>query len=230
MSRKKVLIIEDELLIAEDIKQYLTQKGYEVVDIAISYETAIKILKNQLVDIVLLDIVLYGTKSGFEIANYINKHIHIPFIYLTSHTDREFLEKAKETAPKAYLSKPIQKESLFATLEMATFLPNEQNSKIVINDGKISHYIDKNEIVLIKSDHVYLKVYLENIDKPLVTRNTIKNMLINLSGSGFISPHRSYIVNIEKIEFIDKSDLIINKTRIPISRSQKQAILQVLKE
>ncbi len=119
MPKTKALIVEDEVIIAEDIRQILISIGYEVVGIATKYSRAIEMLRTMEVDFVLIDIILGGAKSGIDLAADINEHHKIPFIFLTSHADAATVKRAKEVKPNAYLLKPFTRDDIFATLEIA---------------------------------------------------------------------------------------------------------------
>ena len=121
MSSIKALIIEDEPLIAEDIRDYLSNMDYQPVDVAYSKEQAFRFLEKYELDIVLLDINLGSKTDGIEIAKIINEKYKIPFIYLTSYSDKATLEMAKKTHPWGYLVKPFQEHDLFTSLEIALF-------------------------------------------------------------------------------------------------------------
>ena len=112
----KIGIVEDELLIAEKIKMILVDIGYEVCEPVSSYNEAVEMFKIKKPDIVLLDINLGGEKDGIDIAAEINKHYHLPFIFLTANSDGATIERAKEVKPFAYLVKPFTKDELFAKL------------------------------------------------------------------------------------------------------------------
>lgn len=119
MSKKKALIVEDEVIIAEDIKQILLSLDYEVVGIATKYTTALDSLETNDMDVALVDIMLGGSKNGIDLAHQIIERFKIPFIFLTSHADAATVKKAKETQPSAHLLKPFSKDDLFTTLEIA---------------------------------------------------------------------------------------------------------------
>ena len=115
----RVLIVEDEMITAVNIKKLLEEEEYSVCGIAMSGEEAIKIFIKEKPDIVILDIVLQSSKDGIEVAHYIRKSSDIPLIFLTAHTDTETVERAKATYPQGYISKPITTRDLLLTLEMA---------------------------------------------------------------------------------------------------------------
>lgn len=119
MSEIKIFIIEDEAIIAEDIAELCRLLGYEVMDTAHSAGQALNILKDEQPDLILLDINLEDDIDGIEIAEYINGHYSIPFIFLTSYADIETLKRAKKTKPMGYIVKPFNKEQLLSTIEIA---------------------------------------------------------------------------------------------------------------
>lgn len=119
MSGIKVLIVEDEPLIAKNIGMYLNNNDYEVAGIAYDPEDAFYQLKKQQPDFAILDINLENDKTGIDVADYINRNNFIPFIYLTSYSDKETIEKAKQTNPSGFIVKPFNEKTLYATIEIA---------------------------------------------------------------------------------------------------------------
>jgi DNA-binding NarL/FixJ family response regulator len=121
MSDIRVLIVEDEPLIAEDIAATLLQADFDVSAIAYSKEDALYQLMMNQPDMVLLDINLNGGIEGIEIAEQIKRKFTLPFIYLTSYSDKQTLEKAKKTEPSGYIVKPFSEASLCAVIEIALY-------------------------------------------------------------------------------------------------------------
>lgn len=115
----KVLIIEDEPLIAEDIAACLRRSDYQVSGILYGADEVMQELNNNTPDIVLVDINLNGAQQGIDIARLINQHFQLPFVYLTSYSDRKTLELAKDTSPAGYVVKPFTEPGLRAALEIA---------------------------------------------------------------------------------------------------------------
>jgi DNA-binding LytR/AlgR family response regulator len=115
----KILIVEDELIIAEDMQNMLTKMGYEVVGNAMDAEEALEILATETPDLMLLDINLGGKKDGIDLANEINEKYQVPFIFTTSHTDSATVQRAKITKPINYLVKPFKAEQLYTAIEIA---------------------------------------------------------------------------------------------------------------
>lgn len=123
----KILIVEDEPLIAEDIQGYLEESGFIVTGIASDGETTLEMLEKTLPDALLLDITLGSEPDGIELAKMIRDRFQIPFVFLTSHADKATLERAKQTFPAGYLLKPFDGRDLMTSLEIALF--NHMNKK-----------------------------------------------------------------------------------------------------
>ena len=95
----KILILEDQLIIARDLKGILQSLGYAVVGMVTSVKKAEEILRQQPVDLILLDIIVQGDEDGIDLAQKIREQYHIPFIFITSHSDPNTLERAKNSEP-----------------------------------------------------------------------------------------------------------------------------------
>lgn len=117
--RLKILIVEDEPLIAEDIADLCQLNGYEVCGIAHRGGPALTLIESERPQLVLLDINLEDQISGLDIAAYLREKYAIPFIFLTSYADAGTLAKVKETAPLGYIVKPFTGEQLYSTIEIA---------------------------------------------------------------------------------------------------------------
>lgn len=121
MSKIRILIVEDEVLIAEDIRESLNNSDYEVVGVVYDYEAALQQLDQSEPDFVLLDINLGNNTDGFKIAEVINERYHIPFVYLTSYASKTIVDQAKHTRPMGYIVKPFDEGDLFTSIEIAMF-------------------------------------------------------------------------------------------------------------
>ena len=117
----KILVVEDEGIVAEDILQSLENMGYIVPKVLSSGQEALKVIPKIKPDLVLMDIVLRGTLDGIETSKRIKEKYNIPIIYLTAYADRDTLEKAKKTEPYGYLLKPFDVRELRITIEMALY-------------------------------------------------------------------------------------------------------------
>ncbi|UPK66757.1 sigma 54-interacting response regulator [Chitinophaga filiformis] len=118
--KKKVLIVEDEFIVANNLRQVLQRFGYEVSGIAASGEEAEELLQREKPDIALLDIRLQGKLSGIDLARKLRSE-HIAFIYLSANSNRKILEEARATEPYGFLVKPFRKKDLMVMLDIAWY-------------------------------------------------------------------------------------------------------------
>lgn len=236
-----VLIIEDELLIAEDMRIQLEELGYEVIGIASSHKEAMALIKECNPDIALIDIIIEGDKDGIEVAADIKKNKNIPIIFITSHADKQTVERVKLVKPDGYLVKPFNSKDLYTAIEIAFFNhvnkeksgKGEENNSFALKDCifiKKDYLLVKikfNELKFVKAEGNYVEVYCEN--KKLLTRSTLKDFLTKLPRDKFIQVHKSFAVNIEFIDAIEYNNLLIGKERIPLSRTLVNDIKKLLK-
>ncbi|ABE53145.1 response regulator [Methanococcoides burtonii] len=129
MSQIKILIVEDEKIVALGIKKMLKNLGYLVPSIASSGEEAISKAEITFPDLVLMDIMLKGDMDGVEAADQIRKRFEVPVVFLTAYSDEKILERAKRTNPYGYIIKPFEENSLHATIELA--LHNYKEEKAI---------------------------------------------------------------------------------------------------
>ncbi len=122
----KILIVEDEALIAKDIEFSLRQLDYHIVGIAFDGMTALDMIHSRLPDLILLDIELNGDISGIDIANVLNEKYSIPFIYLTSYADPCTIDMVKKTLPFGYILKPFSERELYGAIELAVYRLDEK--------------------------------------------------------------------------------------------------------
>ena len=130
----KILVIEDEYVLAVGLKEELKQFGYNVVSIIDSGEEAIQQIQELSPDIIILDIMLSGEIDGIDSAQKIQSNYDIPIIYLTAYANDDILERAKNTKPFGYLVKPVKREELHATIEMALYKHREDKKIRELND------------------------------------------------------------------------------------------------
>ncbi|ETA68099.1 MAG: two-component system, response regulator PdtaR [Methanolobus sp.] len=117
----KILVVEDESIIALNIKKKLKSFGYTVPALATTGEEAIKMAEITFPDLILMDVRLKGEMDGIRTAEEIRKDFDIPIVYLTAYSDDEILEKAKKTKPYGYIVKPFKANDLRSNIEMALY-------------------------------------------------------------------------------------------------------------
>lgn len=232
MSGIRILIVEDELIIAEDMSSKLEQLGYDVVGIAINYDQAIELLEEEKPDLALLDIMIEGDRDGIEIGKTISASYFIPFIFITSHADKRTVAQAKMVKPSGYLMKPFEKDDLFTAIEIA--LTNFNQSSIVSQERKIK------DCLFIKENNLYLKVKFSDIlwmkaegnytmiytsQRRHMVRKIIKEILDQLPDS-IMRLHKSYAVNIEKIDAINSTFVLVKEEEIPLGKVYREEIMK----
>ena len=121
MDSVKILVVEDEVLVAKDIKRSLDDLGYAVTSVVPTGEEALARVKSDRPNLILMDIVLKGKLTGIQTAEMIHYSFDIPIIYLTAYSDSQTIEAAKKTEPYGYLLKPIVQEELFTNVEIALY-------------------------------------------------------------------------------------------------------------
>lgn len=116
MFRKKILVVEDEPLIALNLQSELEKEGYEVIIDCFTVDQALLLIKKEQPNLVLIDINLNDEKTGIDLGEILLEENEIPFVYLTSYSDKLTLEKVRETRPYGYLVKPFNAENLIAAV------------------------------------------------------------------------------------------------------------------
>ncbi len=119
MNSAKILVVEDEWVVADQLCRSLEDLGYTVCSKASTGDEAIRKVETDGPDLILMDIVLKGKMDGIEAAGRINSKFNIPVLYLTAYTNQEYIERAKQSNPFGYLVKPYNQEELSANIEMA---------------------------------------------------------------------------------------------------------------
>ncbi len=129
MDQHDIMIVEDEVLIAAELKEKLISFGYSVSSTTTSGEKALELLRQVKPDLILMDIQLKGKLDGIETARLIQEFHQIPVIFLTAFADREFIQKAKVCTPFGYLIKPVDIRELHSTIEMALYKVKMEREK-----------------------------------------------------------------------------------------------------
>lgn len=145
MSKVKILIVEDESIIAGSLKDILEDYGYEVTDIAATGEEAIEKCGKNIPDLTLMDIRLQGSMDGIETAAHIYEKFDIPVVYLTAYAGDDFLERAKQTKPFGYILKPFDERILHPTITMA-LEKHQQEKELRENKKQFSTFIEEKPV------------------------------------------------------------------------------------
>lgn len=131
---KKILIVEDEALIAAEIESTIELLGYKVCGKAMNGDKALDLFKNTKPDLALLDINIKGSLNGIDLAQIIRKNYNFPFVFLTSYSDLETLKKVQETMPYGYIVKPFTDKDLRSNIELAIFKHEQEIARSKMPD------------------------------------------------------------------------------------------------
>jgi CheY-like chemotaxis protein len=172
-----ILIVEDEEIVAMDIKDMLTDLGYNVQGMASSGEEAIKEIEKGNPDIVLMDIMLGEEKDGITTAEEIRSSFNIPVIYLTAYADDTTLERAKKTAPYGYILKPFQEKELNTAITMALYKHSLVMKIKEETENALAAIIGSIEIMLEEAPKKYDKEALIKIDIIKKSAHKIKDAI-----------------------------------------------------
>ena len=188
---------------------------YENALTAYDMEDAMLLLEEHTFDLVLLDIDLGDSPSGIEIAKEL-KSRSIPFIYTTSYSSKELVNKALDTNPLGYLVKPIERANLFTALEMAFHKITHNN--LIIPNGKTTLRLDFDTIMYIQAEGNYIDIYTEN--KKFTFKKSLKSLEDEL-GDQFVKINRNVIIN--KIHLLQSGSTMLmkNGTQFKLSRKYK---------
>ncbi|QNL22678.1 response regulator [Hyphobacterium sp. CCMP332] len=236
MKKFKILIVEDDNLIAESLQDIILALDHEVAGIAGNAKSAMEMIQLEKPDLALLDIQINGSIDGLELADMIKAESDIPFIFTTAFADTSTLEKAKELGPFGYIVKPYGIKDVNAAIQIAMSNHSSVQSLKKTSDQAML----KNNHLFVKADSRLIKIKDDEIlyveakgdyaifktsSKSYVVHSTMKNIENKLSSRNFVKVHRSFIVNLDKIVDIEDTNLLINDKIIPISRSNKNALM-----
>lgn len=218
-SNIKILIVEDEPLIAEALKTYLLHLNLKEIHIEYELKHALEVITNNSFDLVLLDIRMQGQYDGITIGLALSEK-QIPFIYITAHSDKDMIKKMSETKASAFISKPVRKEELLlnVTFVLNSILENTKNI-ITVRSGHDLVPVEKKKLLYLKTDGNYLELYLTNNEKILV-RTSIDRFLEEIQDADFLQTHRSYIINKNQLKFLKTDSVVlVSEDVVPVSRT-----------
>jgi DNA-binding LytR/AlgR family response regulator len=245
MAKIRILIVEDEWIIAEDMATMLRKIGYEIVAMAKNYDQAVSVMSNNQIDIALVDITLAGSKDGIEVAKEIREKYDLPFIFITSHSDPQTVQRAVAIQPNGYLVKPFEQQDIYTAIELAihNFSGKSPSNEAIHHDHDVGGLVVKDSF-FIKEEHIYIKVRFEEIlwmksdgnyidlctkDKSHVVRSSLKVFLDQLPENMFFQTHRSYVVNIKRISTIEPGVVKVGTQEVPLGRAFRDPLFKLMK-
>lgn len=247
-----ILILEDEGIVALSLEDTLQLAGYHVCGVADNGESALQIAEKEAIDLVLLDIHLRGEWDGIETGRRIKAIKNVPIIYLTAFSDRETLQRAKETHPAAYLIKPYQPQSLLVAIDVALHnfaagktadlsdalparegqAPGEDerepvlcfNDAIFIKENYKFNKVNFRDIYYLESENNYTRVFTKT--RNFLVRHSLNKVMSAIHDTAFIRVHRSYIINADHLDKFDNHSVFLSAHEIPLGRNYKDDFLK----
>ncbi|MEI6140812.1 MAG: response regulator [Mariniphaga sp.] len=233
MSKLKILIVEDELLVSTDIEESLLNMGYDVLNAVATGKAALREVEKCLPDVILMDIMLKGDLTGIETATLIKQKHDVPIIYLTANADMSTINKAKISLPYGYIIKPFTDKDLQTNIEIARFkfendlkmkMESDQFNQIFgLGKDKKEHIIiqGKNGLERIRPDDIYFIEGTENgsifhlLDDEITSEKRLDKIGELFPGDDFMQINEMFIVNIKKIFVVKFPEIIIaDKMRV----------------
>ncbi|MBR9832089.1 LytR/AlgR family response regulator transcription factor [Acidiluteibacter ferrifornacis] len=215
-----VIIVEDDFIVADHLRLILEKHQVTVIGILDNVD---EVIQNTSLnpDLYFVDIRLTGDKTGIDLGIYLNE-IKQPFVYLTANNEIPTVKQAALTKPISYITKPYKESDIVALLEI--FKTNNQKTiQIRTSYGKKS--IEQSKILYLEASGSYVKIVTAN--STFLERASLSLYEEELNDQ-FIRIHRSFIINKSHIEQYNATTVYINNTELPISRSYKDGLKNVL--
>ena len=231
MDSIKVLVVEDEPIAARDLAIILEELGYQVLATVDNGLDAFATVTREQPDLVLMDIEIRGELDGIALGQKINDHHPLPIIYLTSANDPETISRAKETSPQAYMVKPFDSKRLQIAIDLAVHNFKDRQATQNLENYKIkdSLYIKidnryqklpMTEILFVEASGSYVYIHTDQARHTLAIN--LHQVEMEIVGKRFMRVHRSYIVNLGKVDSFEKARLFIGDHTIPISKTYRE--------
>jgi DNA-binding LytR/AlgR family response regulator len=228
MKKKNILIVEDEQIIAENLRIILIKYGYNFVDIAMDDVEAQDLFAKTCYQLVLMDINLgcHSSIDGIDLIKLLSQEYNFSYLYITANADKKTLEKAKSTNPIGYVVKPFIHTSIYANVEIALNSFKEEACFTFSNKG-MHQQILLSKITCIKADGSYIKIH-SLLDDCYLVRKTLTQFK-ELYNNEFIRIHKSLLINISYIESYNSKTVNVNGERLPLGRAYKSSFLEEIK-
>jgi DNA-binding NarL/FixJ family response regulator len=195
----RILIVEDDPIISEDIETTLVNAGFDIVGKAYNSSQAFDHLANRSPDLVMLDIAIQGDKDGIDIANVIRLKYQLPFIYITSFSDPETLNRAKPTMPYGYIVKPFRDRDIIAAIELGIFRFAEEQNKNQLSKECIE---GQHHLSLTKMEFRIMELMWHGrsnqtiADELFISINTVKSHVQNIFGKFAVNNRSELLVKL----------------------------------
>jgi DNA-binding LytR/AlgR family response regulator len=249
-SNYKILIVEDEILVATDIQESLESLGYTVQGIADTALKAVEAVEKELPDLILMDINFKGELTGIDAAKTISKNNDVPIIYLTANADLDTVNRAKVALPYGYIIKPFTDKDLQTNIEIAIFkfandvklkmeseqfntffdLKDHEKNQIIVHANKGLEKININEVYFIEKDNDHTIIHLS--DDEIYTKRTFSEIAGLFPKKHFIQVSKYFVINALKVFAVKYPEIIIadKMTVISVDEQYREMIKTINSE
>ena len=233
-----VLIVEDEELYADKMEMQLDKLGYRHLDTVDNSSDALTVIRQEIPDIILMDVNINGEYDGVELADKIHQlHNNIPILFITSLQDDMTFRRASRTNPVGFLTKPFNELQLQRSLELIVnrLEANSQdkqsvfsNSFLFIKDQQKLEKVHFKDIFYLEADGRYTKVVTKN--KKYLLRRSLQELITKFSNHQFVQTHRSFALNLQLVTSVDLFEYMVylDKYHVPLSKRNKDMFLEKL--
>src|SRR5690606_26383931 len=231
-----VMSVEDQLLVAEDIRLKLEKHGMHVTGLYVSGEEAIERLHDDNPDLVLMDINLAGKMDGVEAAELMQRSGRIPVVYLSELSDQDTFRRARKTMPESYLTKPFRETDLVHAIEIAfnntrtrgNAVPEKRNDFVFLRtDNQVFVKVRIDDILFLRAERAYCDVVCA--DKTYTLSNSMNQVAEQIGSSFLIRIHRSYMVNVNHITGFDGNVVRVGNHELQMSKEMKNDVMAQLR-
>lgn len=237
----RILIVEDEPLIAEDLRAHLEELGYEVCATCDNALDGMAEVISKRPDLLLLDINLGDGADGVQLAEKVRAKHSMPFIFVTSHSDKATLERVKPLKPAGFIIKPFDENDLRTQIELAlaryasNLEVSASPSDAQRNDFVIADRIfirDKGRLVKVAIDEIHFAeaddnyVTLHTPSRKYVITSTLGAVEEKLKSPHHLRIHRSYLVDLRKVTAVEEGYVRIGAQNIPVGKTHKEALMR----
>ena len=235
-----ILIIEDYIITATDLKETLEKHGHRVTAIAKNHGEAVRAIEREIPDLMLVDIILRNSaQDGIETAKEIVSNYSIPVIFLTANSESSTFERAKVVNPAAYLFKPFRNKELVFQIELAYshFQLNKQEddnptwSESIFLPYKKGHQrIKKSDVLCLKADRAYVWIFVKEEKNPFMFSMNLGYLSQFFTSTNFYQISRSYIVNLNFLHRFDSENIYLNhfNLSIPLPQNRRTDLMKRL--
>jgi DNA-binding LytR/AlgR family response regulator len=236
--KTRILIVEDEFITLDMLRDYLEKSGYEISGDAMRASEAIDILERYDTDLVLLDINIKGDKDGIWLADQIRQQYNIPFVFLSAYSDQTTVRRASNVNPYGYLVKPFSQADIFTAIEVAlkNFSKEVRPIELPEQDWAEAGELLINQTIFVKDNLAFKKIALADIryiqayknyielhmgEQQITIRSTLQRFSTILPQRFFAQIHRSFVINVRFVETIASTHVLVGKDEVPLSKNYR---------